>query len=132
MNYLFWCGIGDSDVFKVSTTLITILIGIVTCISAIYIANKQRKIGENAYLNGLSVELVTDFISPFEACCYNVRTIYECVENIESERDKKISIVKTLGKYSVNTQYLYWEQHKGDIENALNNSRFNKKKVNSI
>ena len=45
-----------NNLFTVLTTLLSILIAIVTCISAIYIAYKQRKIGKQAHLNNLSVE----------------------------------------------------------------------------
>lgn len=111
-----------NNLFTVLTTLLSILIAIVTCISAIYIAYKQRKIGKQAHLNNLSVEFVTDFIGPFDNCRKQLDAIYDALNGIKDSKERVRFVGNLLGKYSLNTVFLFWEQHKGDVEDALRRS----------
>lgn len=111
-----------NNLFTVLTTLLSILIAIVTCISAIYIAYKQRKIGKQAHLNNLSVEFVTDFIGPFDDCRKQMDAIYDALNGIKDSKERVRFVGDLLGKYSLNTVFLFWEQHKGDVEDALRRS----------
>lgn len=87
--------------------------------SAICIAWSQRKNGKRNHLNNLSVEFVTDFIQPLEECEVSIKNKFEVLHDLDTDKERVKVMIGALENINVHTEFLYWEQHKGDIENAL-------------
>lgn len=78
-----------------------------------------KKNGKRNHLNNLSVEFVTDFIQPLEEYEVSIKNKFEVLHDLDTDKERVKVMIGALGNINVHTEFLYWEQHKGDIENAL-------------
>lgn len=110
---------GADSIFSIITTVVMVFVSIFTAGSAICIAWSQRKNGKRNHLNNLSVEFVTDFIQPLEECEVSIKNKFEVLHDLDTDKERVKVMIGALENINVHTEFLYWEQHKGDIENAL-------------
>ena len=110
---------GADSIFSIITTVVMVFVSIFTAGSAICIAWTQRKNGKRNHLNNLSVEFVTDFIQPLEEYEASIKNKFEVLHDLDTDKERVKVMIGALGNINVHTEFLYWEQHKGDIENAL-------------
>ena len=110
---------GADSIFSIITTVVMVFVSIFTAGSAICIAWTQRKNGKRNHLNNLSVEFVTDFIQPLEEYEVSIKNKFEVLHDLDTDKERVKVMIGALGNINVHTEFLYWEQHKGDIENAL-------------
>ena len=108
---------GADSIFPIITTVVMVFVSIFTAGSAICIAWTQRKNGKRNHLNNLSVEFVTDFIQPLEEYEVSIKNKFEVLHDLDTDKERVKVMIGALGNINVHTEFLYWEQHKGDIEN---------------
>lgn len=117
---------GEESLFSIITTIIMIAISLFTAISAIYIAFSQIKRGKNEHINNLAVEFVVDFILPFENFQNTIRNTFDIIDENDKAQENVRLLIRALKNINVYTEFRYWEQHKGDIENSLKKTQSDK------